>query len=123
MRFTVFTLLYLAAGVCLTAIAFQQSDLTPSFKKFLLTTAAPLYIATVLSTFRFWRQGYNRDRAPTWIQIVTPWVLIAMTLYSVISMVLTAQPMTNIIPQATSYLPLILLCIEWIYRTNLQSRA
>lgn len=125
MRITVFTLLYLAAGVCLTAIAFGQPDLTSSFKKLLLTSSALLYLVAVLSTLRFWQQrSYNSDQPhnqPTWIQKLAPWLTIALTLFSVIFKVLTDQPITEVIAQAILFLPLMLLCIEWIFRIKPQS--
>ena len=119
-----FTLLYLAAGVCLTAIAFGQPDLTLSFKKLLLTTSALLYLVAVLSTLRFWQQrSDNSDQPrnqPTGIQKLAPWLIIAVTLFSVIFEVLTNQPMTEVIAQTILSLPLMLLCIEWIFRTKPQ---
>lgn len=110
MRITVFTLLYLAAGVCYTGIAFGQPGLTSSFKKLLLNTSALLYLATVLSPFRFWQQpSYNSAQPrnqPTWIQKLLPWLNIAVALYSVIFKVLTAQPITEVIAQAVVSLPM-----------------
>ncbi|PHM11272.1 hypothetical protein [Nostoc sp. 'Peltigera malacea cyanobiont' DB3992] len=55
-HFTLFTFLYLVAGVCLTAIALGHPDITPNHKITLLINAGLLYLVAVLSTFRFWRQ-------------------------------------------------------------------
>ncbi|MHC5742127.1 MAG: hypothetical protein ACYTXT_09490 [Nostoc sp.] len=55
-HFTLFTFLYLVAGVCLTAIALGHPDITPNHKITLLINAGLLYLVTVLSTFQFWRQ-------------------------------------------------------------------
>jgi len=43
-RFTLFTLLYLAAEACLTAIALQHPNLTPNVKTNLLVDAGLLYL-------------------------------------------------------------------------------
>lgn len=122
-RFTVFTLLYLAAGICFTAIAFQQPDSTPSLKKTLLVNAGLLYLCAVLSTFRFWHQGVLNSQSrlreqSAWRQkltVIAPWFIIAVTLFSVISTVLTSHQTTDAIAQAVSGLPLILLCVEWLF--------
>ncbi|MBH8573234.1 hypothetical protein I8752_09425 [Nostocaceae cyanobacterium CENA369] len=71
MRFTVFTFLYLAAGVCLTVVILEHPDIAPNHKISLLVNAGLLYFAAVLSTFRFWRQGVLRSEArlrdkPAW---------------------------------------------------------
>ena len=122
-RFTVFTLLYLAAGICFTAIAFQQPDLTPSLKKTLLFSAGMLYLLAVLSTFRFWHQGVlnsqNRLREQSaWRQklsVIAPWLIIAVTLFSFILTLLTSHQTTDAIAQAVSGVTLILLCVEWLF--------
>ncbi|MDZ8187099.1 MAG: hypothetical protein RMX96_19905 [Nostoc sp. ChiSLP02] len=59
-HFTLFTLLYLVAGVCLSAIALGHPDITPNYKTVLIVNAGLLYLVTVLSTFPFWRQGFIR---------------------------------------------------------------
>lgn len=61
-RFTVFTLLYLAA-ICLTAIAFGQPDSTPILKKLMLLNAGTFYLFVVFSTFRFWQQGVLNSKS------------------------------------------------------------
>ncbi|MBN4005395.1 hypothetical protein [Nostoc sp. LPT] len=55
-HFTLFTFLYVVAGVCLTAIALGHPDITPNHKITLLINAGLLYLVAVLSTFQFWRQ-------------------------------------------------------------------
>ena len=121
MRITVFTLLYLAAGICLTAIALQQPDLSLSFKRLLLTAAALLYLFTVLSSFRHWQQGiYRFHNQSTWLQKLFPWLIITVTLFSIIFEVLTNQPMTDVTAFCIGTIPLILVCVEWIFRTQIQ---
>ena len=60
-RFILFTLLYLAAGICLTAIALQSPDLALRSKVGLLTNAGRLYLCSVLSTFSFWHENILRQ--------------------------------------------------------------
>jgi hypothetical protein len=82
-RFTLFTLLYLAVGACLTAIALQHPNLTPHIKPILFTTAGLSYLFAGLNTFGFWHQGVlrsqNRSRdQPAWQQhfvAIAPWLL------------------------------------------------
>lgn len=62
-RFTVFTLLYLAAAICLTAIAFGQPDSAPSLKKTMIVNAGTFYLFVVFSTFRFWQQGVLNSKS------------------------------------------------------------
>ena len=83
-RFTLFTLLYLATGVCLTAIALQHSN------RILLLDAGLLYLLSVLSTFSFWHQAalrsQNRLRQQSiWKQklvAIAPWLVIALSSYT-----------------------------------------
>ena len=72
-RFTLFTLLYLATGICLTAIALQYPDMTPNAKTSLLLAAGLLYLCAVFTTFPFWHQSVQRSQArlrdrPAWQQ-------------------------------------------------------
>ncbi|MFN6560743.1 MAG: hypothetical protein RMY28_013300 [Nostoc sp. ChiSLP01] len=70
-HFTLFTFLYLVAGVCLSAIALGHPDIAQNHKTALLVNAGLLYLVAVLSTFPFWRQGSIRRQArlrdkPAW---------------------------------------------------------
>ncbi|MEH1979376.1 MAG: SDR family oxidoreductase [Nostoc sp.] len=83
-RFTLFTLLYLAAGVCLTVFALQHLDITPNVKTILLVDAGLLYLFAVFTTFPFWHQFAQRSQArlsdkPAWQK---NFVAIAITAYS-----------------------------------------
>lgn len=126
-HFTVFTLLDLAAGVCLTAIAVQQPDTTPILKKVLLVNAGLLYLFAILSTFQFWQQAALNSQSrlrerPAWRQklsAIAPWLIIAATLFSFIFAVLTEQA-TDAIAQAASGLTLILEFLQkWAILQNL----
>ncbi len=55
-RFTLFTFLYLALGVCLTAIALGYPNLPSGLQTSLLISAGASYIVCLLSTFPFWRE-------------------------------------------------------------------
>ncbi len=77
-HFTRFTLLYLAAGVCLTAIALQHPDITSNTKTTLLVNAGLLYFCAILSPFSFWYRsqvGLPQDR-----NSIMPWLIIALML-------------------------------------------
>jgi hypothetical protein len=125
-RFTLFTLLYLAAGVCLTAIAFQRPDTTPNVKPILLVNAGLLYLCAVFTTFPFWHQFAQQSRArlhdkPAWQQsfvALAPWLLIVLVLVSAIPNVLRHPWATETIVSVSQGLPLILLSVENISVRN-----
>ncbi len=124
-RFTLFTLLYIAAGVFLMALALQ-GGITANVKTTLLLEAGPLYLLAVLSTFPFWYQSSQRSQArmsdkPAWQQnfvMVGPWLVIALTFVSAISNLLRHHWTTEAIASAFLGLPIILLCVESIFRRN-----
>ena len=62
-RFTLFMLLYLTVGICLTAIALQYPDMTPNVQTNLLVAAGLLYLCTIFTTFPFWHQFAQRSQA------------------------------------------------------------
>ena len=129
-RFTVFTFLYLAAGICLTAIAFQSPDLASRPKTVLLVNAGLLYLFAVLSTFSFWHEGLLRNRnrrhdQPIWRQrfiTIAPWLIIVLSLFSLSITVLTEYGKNSAIEQAALALTLILVNVESIFtRRKIQS--
>jgi hypothetical protein len=115
-RFTLFTLLYLATGICLTAIALQYPDMTPNAKVSLLVSAALLYLCAVFTTFPFWHQFAQRSQErlrdkPVWQQnfvAIAPWLVIASVLVSAIADVLNH----SLAIEALANLPLIFLSVE-----------
>jgi len=124
-RFTLFTLLYLAAGVCLTAITLHLNT-TPNVKINLLVDAGLLYLFAVLTTFPFWHQFAQRSRArlrdkPAWQQkfvAIAPWLLIVLVFISAISNVLNHSWAIETIASASLGLPLILLSVENLFVMN-----
>ncbi len=77
-HFTPFTLLYLAAGVCLTAIALQHPDITSNTKTILLVNAGLLYLFAILSPFPFWHR--SQAGLPQERNSIIPWLIIALML-------------------------------------------
>ena len=113
-RFTVFTFMYLAVGICLTAIAFGQPDLAPSLKKLMLFNAGMLYLAAVLSTFRFWQQSIFKSRLRKQ-RPIGPWLVIVGILGLLIFTVLTNHRTTDVIAQGLSGLTPVLLSVESLF--------
>ncbi|MEH2338816.1 hypothetical protein [Nostoc sp.] len=119
-RFTLFTLLYFAAGVCFTAIAMQSADMTANLKTTLLVEAGLLYLFAVLSTFSFWRQAvlrsHNRVRDRSiWQQnfvAIAPWLVIVLVVIESISNLLGQNWTTEAIAKASLGLPIVLVCAE-----------
>ncbi|MHC5827508.1 MAG: hypothetical protein ACYT04_69420, partial [Nostoc sp.] len=118
---TLFTLLYLAAGVCLTAIALKYPNITPNLKAILLIEAGMLYTFSIFSTSPFWRQtllqSQNRLRQqPTWKQnfvTIAPWLAIGLTVFSCIfNVVVSHYWTTEAIGQASLALIIILPSAE-----------
>ncbi|MBN3950907.1 MAG: hypothetical protein HWQ38_32340 [Nostoc sp. NMS7] len=122
-HFNLFTFLYLAAGVCLTAIALGHPDITPNLKTTLLVNAGLLYLASVLSTFPFWHQSRLRSEArlrdqPTWQRnflMIAPWLIIALTLVTAIPDLLNHNWATSALARGSVGLPLILVSAEQLF--------
>lgn len=125
-RFTLFTLLYLATGVCFTAIAMQSADMTANLKTTLLVEAGLLYLFAVLSTFSFWRQAvlrsHNRMRYRSiWQQnfvAIAPWLVIVLVVIASISNLLGQNWTTEAITKAALGLPIVLVCAENLFARN-----
>ena len=88
-QFTMFTALYLAAGVCLTAIALQSPEITANLKTTFLANAGLSYLCAVLSTLAFWHQAALRSQQrmgdrPMWQQSfvkIAPWLVLRQLKY------------------------------------------
>ncbi len=125
-RFTLFTFLYLATGICLTAIAFQYPDMTPIAKIRLLLSAGFLYLGAVFTTFPFWHESIRRTQArlrykPAWVQnlvAIGPWLVIASALVSAILNVLSHPWAIESVAIAALQLPVIFLSVENLFVRN-----
>lgn len=125
-RFTLFTFLYLATGICLTAIAFGHADMTPNAKTSLLVAAGLLYLCAVFTTFPFWHQSAQRFQAklrdrPAWQQnfvAIAPWLVIVSVLVSAIADVLNHNRASEALANAAWELPLIFLSVENLFVRN-----
>jgi hypothetical protein len=125
-RFTLFTLLYLASGICLTAIALQHPNITPNAKTSILVAAGLLYLCAVFTTFPFWHQFAQRSLErlsdkPAWQRnfvAIAPWLVIASVLVSAIPNVLSQPWATETIVSVSLGLPIILLSVENLFVRN-----
>jgi NADH:ubiquinone oxidoreductase subunit 6 (subunit J) len=125
-RFTLFTLLYLATGICLTALALQYPDMTPNAKTSLLVAAGLLYLCAVFTTFPFWHQSVQKSQArlrdrPAWQQrfvAIAPWLVIASVLVSAISNVLNHNSAIEALASGALGLPIIFLSVENLFVRN-----
>ncbi|WP_246163070.1 MULTISPECIES: hypothetical protein [Brasilonema] len=79
-RFTSFTFLYLALGVCLTAIALGYPNLSSSLQTNLLISAGASYIVCFLSTFSFWREMTIRVYRRQNSVVILPWLVIGFNI-------------------------------------------
>ena len=125
-RFTLFTFLYLATGICLTAIALQYPDMTPNGKTSILVSAGLLYLCAVFTTFPFWHQSVQRSQArlrdkPAWQRnfvAIAPWLAIASVLVSAISDLLNRNWAIETLAGAALGLPIIFLSVENLFVRN-----
>jgi hypothetical protein len=125
-RFTLFTLLYLATGICLTTIAFGHPDMTPNAKTSILLAAGLLYLCAVFTTFPFWHQLAQRSQArlrdkPAWQQnfvAIAPWLVIASVLVSAIFNVLNHNWTIQALASGALGLPIIFLSVEDLFVRN-----
>lgn len=79
-RFTLFTFLYLALGVCLTAIALGYPNLPSSLQTSLFVSAGVSYIVCLLSTFLFWRETTIRFYRRRNSAVILPWLVIGFNI-------------------------------------------
>jgi hypothetical protein len=79
-RFTLFTFLYLALGVCLTVIALGYPNLSSSLQTSLFISAGASYIVCILSTFPFWREATIRFYRRRNSAVILPWLVIGVNI-------------------------------------------
>jgi hypothetical protein len=116
-RFTLFTFLYLALGVCLTAIAIGYPNLPSGLQNSLFISAAVSYLVCVLSTFPFWRETTIRFYRSRNSVVILPWLVIGFNIVWTIWEVQSQNWTMEAILQAFSRLIVVLLFAEIIVIT------
>ena len=116
-RFTLFTFLYLALGVCLTAIAFGYPNLPSGLQTSLFINAAVSYIVCLLSTFPFWRETTIRFYRRRNSAVILPWLVIGVNIVWMIWEVQSQNWTMEAILRAFSQLIVVLLFVEIIVVT------
>lgn len=116
-RFTLFTFLYLALGVCLTAIALGYPNLPSGLQTSLFINAGVSYLVCLLSTFPFWRETAIRFYRRRNSAVVLPWLVIGVNIVWMIWEVLSQNWTMEAILQAFSRLIVVLLFAELIVIT------
>ncbi|MHC0067023.1 hypothetical protein ACWATR_29635 [Nostoc sp. UIC 10890] len=116
-RFTLFTFLYLALGVCLTAIALGYPNLPSGLQTSLFISAGASYIACILSTFPFWRETAIRFYRRRNSAVILPWLVIGFNIVWMLWEVQSQNWAMGAILQAFSRLIVVLLFAEIIVIT------
>ncbi|MEG4518532.1 MULTISPECIES: hypothetical protein [unclassified Microcoleus] len=116
-RFTLFTFLYLALGVCLSAIALGAPNLPSGLQTSLFISAGASYIACILSTFPFWRETAIRFYRRRNSAVILPWLAIGVNIVVMIWEVQSQNWTMEAILQAFSRLIVVLLLAELIVVT------
>jgi hypothetical protein len=116
-QFTLFTFLYLALGVCLTAIALGYPNLPSSLQTSLFISAGASYIACILSTFPFWRETAIRFYRRRNSAVILPWLVIGFNIVWMLWEVQSQNWAMEAILQAFSRLIVVLLFAEIIVIT------
>jgi hypothetical protein len=117
-QFTIFTFLYLAAGVFLTAISFKYPD------KILMFNAGFLYVLAILSTFLFWPLGTRhsqdrmRNKPAWWHNFVAIAIIVSQGVVVANSGVFDRGWTIEVISKVCFCLPIVLLSIENIFSKN-----
>ncbi|MFW9261296.1 hypothetical protein [Nostoc sp. CALU 546] len=116
-RFTLFTFLYLALGVCLSAIALGYPNLPSGLQTSLFISAGASYIACILSTFPFWRETAIRFYRRRNSAVILPWLVIGFNIVWMLWEVQSQNWAMEAILQAFSRLLVVLLFAEIIVIT------
>ncbi|NJL56254.1 MAG: hypothetical protein HC836_00180 [Richelia sp. RM2_1_2] len=116
-RFTLFTFLYLALGVCLTAIALGYPNLPSRLQTSLFVSAGMSYIVSILSTFPFWREETIRFYRERNSAVIVPWLVIGFIITSMIWEVQSQNWTMEAILGAFSWLLVVLINTELIVIT------
>jgi hypothetical protein len=116
-RFTLFTFLYLALGVCLTAIALGYPNLPSGLQSSLFISAGVSYLVCLFSTFPFWRETTIRFYRSRNSVVILPWLVIGFNIVWMIWDVQSQNWTTEAILRAFSRLIVVLLFAEIIVVT------
>ena len=116
-RFTLFTFLYLALGVCLTAIALGYPNLPSGLQTSLFINAGASYLVCILSTFPFWREATIRIYRRRNSVVILPWLVIGFNIVWMFWEVQSQNWAMEAILQAFSRLIVVLLFAEIIVIT------
>ena len=116
-RFTLFTFLYLALGVCLTAIAFGYPNLPSGLQTSLFASAGASYFVCILSTFPFWREATLRVYRRRNSAIILPWLVIGVNIIVTIWELQSQNWTMEAILQAFTRLLIVLIFAEIIVIT------
>jgi hypothetical protein len=116
-RFTLFTFLYLALGVCLIAISLGYPNLPSGLQTSLFISAGVSYLVCLLGTFPFWRETTTRFYRSHNSVVILPWLVIGFNLVWMIWEVQSQNWRMEAILQAFSRLIVVLLFAEIIVVT------
>lgn len=116
-RFTLFTFLYLALGVYLSAIALGYPNLPSSLQTNLFVNAGVSYIVCILSTFPFWRETTIRIYRRQNSVVILPWLAIGLNIVLTIWEAQSQDWTMEAILQSFSRLLVVLLFAEVIVIT------
>ncbi|WP_416669754.1 hypothetical protein [Egbenema bharatensis] len=116
-RFTLFTFLYLALGVCLTAIALGYSNLPSGLQTSLFVSAGASYLVCIFSTFPFWREATLRSYRRRNSLVILPWLVVGVNIIVTIWELQSQNWTMEAILQAFSRLLVVLIFVEMIVIT------
>jgi hypothetical protein len=116
-QFTLFTFLYLALGVCLTAIALEYPNLPSGLQTSLFASAGASYFVCLFSTFPFWREATIRSYHRRNSAVILPWLVIGVNIVEMIWEVQSQNRTMEAILGAFSRLIFVLLFTEIIVMT------
>ncbi|MBD2059631.1 hypothetical protein H6F88_27180 [Oculatella sp. FACHB-28] len=117
-RFTLFTFLYLALGVCLTAIALGYPNLPSGLQTSLFISAGVSYLVCLFSTFPFWHETTIRFYRRQNSVVILPWLVIGFNIVWMLWEVQSQNWAIEAILQAFSRLIVALLFAEIIVITQ-----
>ncbi|HEY9622943.1 MAG TPA: hypothetical protein V6C78_21475 [Crinalium sp.] len=116
-RFTLFTFLYLALGVCLTAIALGYPNLPSGIQTSMFINAGASYLVCLFSTFPFWREATLRSYRRRNSLVILPWLVIGVNIIVTVWELQSQNWTMEAILQAFSRLLVVLIFVEMIVIT------